>query len=121
VARTQDLIAAAIRKFEAEVPQLSRLKLVMRLELRGRGDVQVFRVQLPGPGVTKGEPDDARVQVSMARSRFNELAGDGKIQHWREAYERGDVKVVGDSRIKRLVGQLIEREEARRRVRKVRR
>ena len=40
-----------------------QLKLVVRLELRGRGDVQVFRVRLPGPEMTKGEPDDARVEV----------------------------------------------------------
>jgi hypothetical protein len=121
VARTQDLIASAIRKFEAEVPQLSRLKLVFRLELRGRGDVQVFRVQLPGPEISKGEPDDDRVQVTLARSHFNELAANGRIKHWREAYEHGDVKVVGDSRIKQLLGQIIDREEARRKVRKVRR
>jgi hypothetical protein len=121
LARTQDQIASAIIKFEAEVPQLGRLKLVLRLELRAHRDVQVFRVRLPGPEITKGEPDDARVQISMTRSTFNELAADGKIKDWHQAYERGDVKVVGDSRIKQLVGQLIQREEARRKVRKVRR
>ena len=121
MARTQDQIASAIIKFEAEVPQLGRLKLVLRLELRAHRDVQVFRVRLPGPEITKGEPDDARVQISMTRSTFNELAADGKIKDWHQAYERGDVKVVGDSRIKQLVGQLIQREEARRKVRKVRR
>ncbi len=121
MARTQDLIASAIRKIEVDVPQLSRLKLVFRLELRGRGDVQVFRVQLPGPEITKEEPDDDRVQISLSRSHFNELAADGTIRHWREAYEHGDVKIVGDTRIKQLVGQIIEREESRRRVRKVRR
>jgi hypothetical protein len=120
MARTQDLIATAVQRFEAEVPQLSRLKLVARLELRGRGDVQVFRVKLPGPEVSKGEPDDSRVQVAMNRSTFNELATEGKISDWREAHDQGRVKVVGDSRIKRLVGTLIEREEGRRRVRKVR-
>ncbi len=120
MARTQDLIATAVQRFEAEVPQLSRLKLVIRLELRGRGDVQVFRVKLPGPEVSKGEPRDSRVQVAMPRSTFNELATDGKIADWRDAYDHGEVKVVGDTRIKALIGTLIEREEARRKVRKVR-
>ena len=58
--RAQDLIATAYRRFITEVPALDKLKLVIRLELRARGDVQVFRVQLPGPEITKGD----RVQLS---------------------------------------------------------
>ena len=68
MARPAELIAVAVRNLEREVPALGPLKLVVRLELRGRGDVQVFRVRLPGPEVTKGEPDDARVQVALSRS-----------------------------------------------------
>jgi hypothetical protein len=119
VPRTQDVIATAINRCEAEVPQLSRLKLVVRLELRGRGDVQVFRVRMPGPEITKGEPNDSRIQIAINRADFNELAESGTIKDWREAYETGHVRIVGDSRIKSLVGSLIDREEARRRVRKV--
>ena len=48
MARTQDLIATAYRQFIDEVPALEKLKIVVRLELRGRGDVQVFRVSCPG-------------------------------------------------------------------------
>src|SRR5262249_27890449 len=117
--RAQDLIATAVNRCEAEGPQLGRLKLVIRLELRGRGDVQVFRGRMPGPESTNGEPNDSRIQISMNRADFNELAESGTIADWREAYETGHVRIVGDSRIKSLVGSLIEREEARRRVRKV--
>jgi hypothetical protein len=118
VARAQELISTAYRKITAEVPALAKLKLTLRLELRGRGDVQVFRVRVPGPEVTKTEPDDARVEVSIPRSHFNELVSDGKLKHWREAYEHGHIKVGGDPEIRRLVGTVIERQIARDRLKK---
>ena len=113
MARAQDLIATAYQRLIAEVPALDRMKLVMRLELRGRGDIQVFRVRCPGPDVSKGEPHDARISVSVARSHFNELATDGRLKDWREAYEHGDVRVEGDPRIQRLIVNVIERHESR--------
>jgi hypothetical protein len=118
MARATELINVAVRNIEREVPALAKLKLVLRLELRGRGDVQVFRVRLPGPEVTKEEPEDARVEISIPRSHFNELVDGGKLRHWREAYEHGHIKVEGDPNIRRLVGQVIERQEARSRLRK---
>jgi hypothetical protein len=120
VPRAQDLIATAYQRFIAEVPALDKLKVTVRLELRGRGDVQVFGVRLPGPEITKGEPENARLEISLARSHFNELATDGQLKHWREAYEHGDVKVGGDPAVVKLVGTVIERHEARARLRKVR-
>src|SRR6266511_1278435 len=89
MARAQDLIATAYRRLTLEVPAFDRLKLVVRLELRGRGDVQVFRVRTPGPEITKEQPDDARLEISIPRSHFNQLAEDGKLKDWREAYEQG--------------------------------
>ena len=118
MARAQELISTAYRRFIVEVPALDKLKLVLRLELRGRGDVQVFRVRTPGPQISKGEPDDARLDVSIARSHFNELATEGRLKDWREAYERGQIKVSGDRRVQRLIQ--IERHEQRARVRRVR-
>jgi hypothetical protein len=116
--RASELIAVAVRNFEREVPALAKLKLVMRVELRGRGDVQVYRVRVPGPEVSKGEPDDARLELSIPRSHFNELAEKGKLPHWREAYEHGQIKVAGDPDIRRLVGTVIQRQEARSRLKK---
>ena len=117
--RAQDLIATAYQRFITEVPALDKLKIAVRLELRGRRDVQVFRVRLPGPEVTKGEPDDARLDISTPRSHFNELATEGQLKHWREAYEHGDVKITGDPGVIKLVGTVIERHEARARLRRV--
>lgn len=119
MARTEDLVVTACQRFTAEVPALEKLKLVIRLELRGRGDVQVFTVEVPGPKVTKGEPDHARVEVSMPRSHFNELVADGTLEHWHEAYDQGHLKVGGDPAVIKLVGTVIERREARSHLKKV--
>ena len=120
MASTADLIRAAVEGLQDDVPALARLKLVFGLELRGRGDVQLYRVELPGPKISKGIGDDERVHVSIPRSHFNELVADGKLEHWHEAYDHGHVKVEGDPKIQQLVGQVIAHAEARGRLRKAR-
>lgn len=121
MASTQELIKTAIERFQQEVPALAPLKLVFELELRGRGDVQMFRVQLPGPEISKAvSTEDARVSVEMPRSHFNELARDGKVKHYRDAYDSGHIKVTGDPGIQKLIAQVIERHEERGRTKKVR-
>ena len=62
---TQDLIGIAYKRLLEQIPSLQKLKLVARLELRGRGDVQVFRISAPGPEITKEEPEDARILESQ--------------------------------------------------------
>jgi hypothetical protein len=119
VASTQELIETGVKRFQAELPALAQLKLVFELELRGRGDVQMFRVELPGPEISKGSTQDARVTVSMPRSHFNELATEGTVKHYREAYEAGQIKVTGDSGFQKLIAQVIERHEQRARTKKV--
>ena len=120
MASTPDLIRTAVERLQREVPSLARLKLVFGLELRGRGDIQAYRVELPGPKISKGFGEDERVHVSIPRSHFNELAADGRLSHWHEAYEHGQIKVEGDPNIQKLVGQVIERTEARGRLRRAR-
>jgi hypothetical protein len=117
--RAQDLIATAYRRLTLEAPAFDRLKLVVRLELRGRGDVQVFRVRTPGPEIKKEDPQDARLEVSIPRSHFNELAEEGRLKDWREAYEHGHIKVSGDRQVQRLIGELVNRHDQRARTRKV--
>jgi hypothetical protein len=119
VASTQELIKTAVERFQADVPALAQLKLVFGLDLRGRGDLQQYRIQLPGPEISKGMADDARVTVEMPRSHFNELAQDGKAKHYREAYEQGHIKVSGDPGIQKLIGQVVLRHEERERTKKV--
>jgi hypothetical protein len=119
-ADTKALIEEGIAKFQREVPALQRLKLVLELELRGRGDIQLFRVEVPGPKVTKDIASDAKVRLSVPRSHFNELAREGTIRHWREAFESGTVRATGPSEILRLIASVVERQEERTRSRKLR-
>jgi hypothetical protein len=111
---TKRLIAEAVARLQDEVPALRKLQLVIRLELRARGgDVPIWRVEVPGPKIDRDPAADARVDVSVARSHFNELASDGKLEHWVEAYDRGDVKVTGDRAVLTLLGNVIQRRRAR--------
>ena len=119
MAGTPQLVETAVKRFQAEVPALAQLKLVFGLELRGRGDVQLYRVELPGPKISKAVADDARVSVSIPRSHFNELATDGTVKHYREAYEAGHIKVEGDTNVQKLIAQVVARHEQRARLRKV--
>jgi hypothetical protein len=119
-ADTKALIEEAIAGIQKEVPALERLKLVLELELRGRGDIQLFRVQLPGPKITRDIASDAKVRLSVPRSHFNELAREGRIRHWREAFESGHVKATGPVEILRLIQSVVERQEERSRTRKLR-
>jgi hypothetical protein len=119
-ADTKALIEEGIANFQREVPALQRLKLVVELELRGRGDIQLFRVEVPGPKITKDIASDAKVRLSVPRSHFNELAREGSIRHWREAFESGTVRATGPSEILRLIASVVERQEERTRTRKLR-
>jgi hypothetical protein len=119
-ADTKALIERAIQNFQREVPALGSLKLVVELELRGRGDIQLFRVEVPGPKVSRDIASDAKVRLSLPRSHFNDLAREGTIRHWREAFESGTVKASGPPEILRLIGNVVERQEERTRTRKLR-
>jgi hypothetical protein len=113
-ADTRALIAQAIEQFTDEVPALKNLKVVIRLELRARGhDVPVWRVEVPGPEIARDPAGDARVEVSIPRSHFNELAKDGRLKHWVEAYDHGHVTVSGEPAVVKLVGAVIQRQLAR--------
>jgi hypothetical protein len=118
---TKTLIETAARRFLEEVPALQNLKLVMALELRGRGDVQLYRVAMPGPTVSKEVAGDARVRLSIPRNDFNELAAEGHVRDWRQAFETGHARAEGSEQILRLISQVVERQEERTRTRKARR
>jgi hypothetical protein len=91
---------------------------VVGLELRGRGDVQLYRVELPGPKVTKAIAPDAKVRLEIQRARFNELATKGHIRDWREAFEHGDAKATGIEQVVKLIANVVERQEERSRTRR---
>ena len=119
-ADTKALIEQAVARFQHEVPALERLKLVMELELRGRGDIQLFRVELPGPKITRDIASDAKVRLSVPRTDFNVLAKEGTVRQWREAFATGHVKASGPTEILKLIQSVVERQEERTRSRKLR-
>jgi hypothetical protein len=111
---TKQLIAQAVERLFGAVPALRPLQLVIRLELHTHGrDVPIWRVEVPGPKIDRDPAADARMDVSIARPRFNELATDGTLEDWARAYDRGEVKVTGDRAVLALLGNVIQRRRAR--------
>lgn len=96
------------------------MRLVVGLELRGRGDVQLYRVELPGPRVSKDIASDAKVRLEVSRSHFNELVARGGVKQWRAAFAHGDARATGVDQILRLILQVVEKQEERARTRKAR-
>jgi hypothetical protein len=118
MASTSDLIETAVERFQAEVPALRKLKLVFGLELKAKHDIQLYRVEVPGPNVSKDLAQDERVLVQIDRPQFNQLAEGGTLKSYRKAYETGHIKVIGDSNVKKLIAQVVERQEERARLKK---
>jgi hypothetical protein len=114
------LIKQATTRFLDEVPALKPMKLVVGVELRGRGDVQLFRLQLPELEVTKDIASDAKVRVEMQRAFFNEMAKDAKVADWREAFMYGQAKATGPTQILQLIERVVDKQEERTRQRPAR-
>jgi len=115
------LIELATRRFIEEVPALEPIQLIVGVELRGRGDVQQFRLQMPEVKVTKDPAVDARVRVDMRREFFNEMvAHEAKVPDWIEAFTYGQAKASGPEQFLRLIVNVVERQQERQRMRKAR-
>jgi len=114
------LIELATRRFISEVPALEPIKLVVGIELRGRGDVQHFRLEMPGLKVTKGPAADARVRVDMRREFFNIMAREAKVPDWVEAFSYGQAKASGPEQFLKLIISVVERHQERERTPKAR-
>jgi hypothetical protein len=114
-------IEKAVANVIEEVPALAPLKLTFALVLRGRGDQQQYRIELPGPKITKEVATDARVTVEMPRSFFNVMADEGaRVADWREAFHYGQAKAHGAAPILKLIERVIEMHEERTRTRRAR-
>ncbi len=109
---TADQIAAAVARVQRQVPKLANLKLVFGVELTSGGLMgpeksERYRVELPGPQVSEGAADDERITLSIPQAMFRVLAAEGQLADWREAFMYGHLKVEGDARVQRLLGQAI--------------
>jgi hypothetical protein len=107
------LIERAVNRFLEEVPALKPMKIVAEVDLRGRGDIQQFRLEMPGPKVTRGVAADARLRIEMPRAFFNEMAKDAKVADWREAFMYGQAKASGPSEFLQLIQRVVEKQEVR--------
>ncbi|HME04928.1 MAG TPA: hypothetical protein VKG38_18040 [Solirubrobacteraceae bacterium] len=115
------LIELATRRFIEEVPALAPIKLLVSVELRGRGDVQHFSLQMPEVTVTKGSPPEPHVRVDMRREFFNVMAREGKVPDWIEAFTYGQAKASGPEQFLKLIVKVVEAQQEREHTRKARR
>ena len=103
-----------------EVPALKPLKLVVGIDLHGRGDTQQFRLVLPDVTVTKDIAPDAKLRIDMRREDFNRLAEHPSIDGWRRAIQTGRVKATGIDQYLRLIVQVVDKHEERSRLKRAR-
>src|SRR4051812_13300404 len=116
-----ELIERAVHAFLDEVPALKPLKVVVGIDLRGRGDVQQFRLEMPEVEVRKDIAADARIRIEMRRDFFNAMVEHGaKIPDWREAFTYGQAKASGVDQYLKLILNVVERQEERNRTRRAR-
>lgn len=113
------LIETAVRRFLDEVPALKPLKLVVGVDLHGRGDVQQFRIDMPSAEVKKDIAADSRIRIEMRRDFFNLMVEhEAKVADWREAFYEGRAKATGVEQYIRLIQQVVEKQQERDRLRR---
>ena len=113
-----ELIQQTTSRLLDEIPALKPMKLVVGVQLHGRGDTQHFRLELPDVAVRKDIAADAKVNVEMRREFFNEMAKDGKVADWREAFTYGQAKATGPTQILQLIERVVSKQEERARQRR---
>ncbi len=116
----KSLIETAARRFVEEVTALAPMKLVVGVQLQGRGDIQHFRLQMPEVEVTKGPADDARINVEMRREFFNVMAEEGKVPDWIEAFTYGKAKATGPTQYLKLIANVVDKHQERERLKTAR-
>jgi hypothetical protein len=112
------LIESAIRGVLEEVPALQPLKLVLGVDLQGRGDVQQYRVKLPELEVTKDLGTDARIRIEIRRDFFNLMVEHGaKVADWEQAFREGRAKATGVQQYLQLIAKVVDKHQERTRLR----
>ena len=116
----KDLIELAIRRFIKEAPALQLNQARGRRRTAGRGDVQLFRLQMPELKVTKDAATDARVRVEMRREFFNVMAREAKVDDWDRGLHLRPGQGLGPRASLKLIVNVVERQQERQRARKAR-
>jgi hypothetical protein len=114
------LIEHAAKRFVSEVHSLAQLKMVFEVQLKGRGDVQHFRLQMPEIQVSKGPAADAQIRIDMRREFFNVMAAEAKVPDWIEAFTYGKAHATGPTQYLRLIATVVDRHQERQNLRRIR-
>jgi hypothetical protein len=113
------LIEQAVTELVEEIPALKPLKLVVGIDLHGRGDVQQFRLEMPDIKVTKDIAADSRVRIEMRRDFFNLMVQHGaKVADWEQAFHEGRAKATGVTQYLQLISRVVEKHQERARLRR---
>jgi hypothetical protein len=117
-----ELLNRASREFLEEVPALKDLKLVVGVDLNGRGgDVQQFRIEMPELDIRKDMGTDAKIRIEMRRDFFNLMVEHGaKVADWEQAFHEGRAKATGVDQYMKLIQRVVERQQERARTRRAR-
>jgi hypothetical protein len=113
------MIQQAVEGIVEEVPALKPLKLVVGIDLHGRGDVQQFRLEMPDITVTKDIAADSRIRIELRRDFFNLMVEHGaKVADWEQAFVEGRAKATGVSQYLQLIARVVEKHQERARLRR---
>jgi WD40 repeat protein len=104
----QALVRRAVLAVLDEVPALTTMKLVVGVELRGRGATHRLRVRLPAIEVTAGSAQDARVQLRMSRVFLRRMLRTAKLADWREAVRDGSIQASGEDAVLAVIVNVVE-------------
>ena len=115
-----ELLDRAARGFLEEVPALKDLKLVVGVDLNGRGgDVQQFRIDMPDLDIRKDMGTDAKIRIEMRRDFFNLMVEHGaKVADWEQAFVEGRAKATGVTQYLQLISRVVEKHQERARLRR---
>ena len=116
------LLDRAAREFLDEVPALKDLKLVVGVDLNGRGgDVQQFRIDMPALDIRKDMGTDAKIRIELRRDFFNLMVEHGaKVADWEQAFHEGRAKATGVDQYLKLIQRVVERQQERARLKRAR-
>ncbi|WP_210493879.1 hypothetical protein [Patulibacter sp. SYSU D01012] len=114
-ADSRTAVETAIKQLLEQVPALKPLKIVASAEVQGGRDIQLVRIVMPGPKVTKAMSPDARVTVEIRRDLLNELVETNDLQAWVRAWDHGRFRAHGVDEYLRLIGQVVSKTAAKQR------
>lgn len=111
-ADSRTAVEVALKQLLEHVPALKPLKIIAAAEVQGGRDIQLIRIEMPGPKVSKAMAPDARVTVSIRRDLLNEMNDLNDLQAWVRAWDHGKFRASGVEEYIKLIGQVVSKTAA---------